>query len=213
MIGFPWETLTAGSKIVDVGGGIGSQSLPIAQQFRDLKFVIQDLRVDRTQKVNHHIWINSYCELSFNDQQYWENFLPGSVEAGRLVVQSMLPRSYQLFRTNFRPPEHDFFTPQPVKDASIFLIRGCIHNWPNKYAIKILQQLRAAAIPNKTRLLMIDNIVSYACRGTVPEAESIPGASSEAPPEPLLQNLGRVSVFTHSLDMLYVSFLLSLKLF
>lgn len=41
-----------GSKVVDVGGGIGWISLPVAKRFPKLKFVVQDLFVDRTEEVN-----------------------------------------------------------------------------------------------------------------------------------------------------------------
>jgi hypothetical protein len=41
--GFPWETLPEGTKIVDVGGGIGSASQEIMKKNPSLKFTIQDL--------------------------------------------------------------------------------------------------------------------------------------------------------------------------
>jgi hypothetical protein len=49
--GFPWSGLSQGSKVVDVGGGIGSVSLTVALQFPHLKFVIQDIVTDQTEKV------------------------------------------------------------------------------------------------------------------------------------------------------------------
>ena len=39
---FPWEKLPSDSIVVDVGGGIGSQTLPIARAYPNLKFVVQD---------------------------------------------------------------------------------------------------------------------------------------------------------------------------
>jgi trans-aconitate methyltransferase len=36
---------------------------------------------------------------------------------------------------------HDFFEPQPVKDADVYFFRGIFHNWPDKYCIRILQNL------------------------------------------------------------------------
>ncbi|KAF1345928.1 O-methyltransferase-domain-containing protein [Delphinella strobiligena] len=36
---------------------------------------------------------------------------------------------------------HDFFEPQPVKGADVYLIRWCLHNWSDKYSIKILRAL------------------------------------------------------------------------
>ncbi|KAG6852088.1 hypothetical protein C0991_003244 [Blastosporella zonata] len=40
---YEWSKLPAGSVIVDVGGGVGSESLPVARSFPALKIVIQDL--------------------------------------------------------------------------------------------------------------------------------------------------------------------------
>ena len=41
--GFPWDTLAEGTKIVDVGGGIGSACHEIMKTNPLLKFVVQDL--------------------------------------------------------------------------------------------------------------------------------------------------------------------------
>jgi hypothetical protein len=40
--GFPWDSIPATAKIVDVGGGIGSVSMTIAKKYPDFRFVIQD---------------------------------------------------------------------------------------------------------------------------------------------------------------------------
>ena len=40
--GFPWEELLPKSVVVDVGGGIGSTSMLLANAFPDLRFIIQD---------------------------------------------------------------------------------------------------------------------------------------------------------------------------
>ena len=42
VVGFDWATIPNGT-VVDVGGGIGTQSLIIAQEYPELKLVIQDL--------------------------------------------------------------------------------------------------------------------------------------------------------------------------
>lgn len=41
--GFPWETLPEGTKVVDVGGGVGSACQEIMKKNPSLKFTIQDL--------------------------------------------------------------------------------------------------------------------------------------------------------------------------
>ncbi|EEA24943.1 O-methyltransferase, putative [Talaromyces marneffei ATCC 18224] len=37
--------------------------------------------------------------------------------------------------------EHDFFTPQPITGADVYLFRWIFHNWPDKHCIRILKNL------------------------------------------------------------------------
>jgi hypothetical protein len=81
---------------------------------------------------------------------------------------------------------HDFFAPQPVKDAAVFVMRFITHDWSNAYAQKILRRLRDAAQPT-TKLVLIDFVIPYAVRE--PTAFSnIPGAEQPSMPEPLIPN-------------------------
>ena len=40
--GFPWADLPKDSVVVDVGGGIGSVSVKVAEAFPHLRFVVED---------------------------------------------------------------------------------------------------------------------------------------------------------------------------
>jgi hypothetical protein len=42
MVGYTWENIAAGSLVVDVGGGVGAQSLTLAIHQPHLRFVVQD---------------------------------------------------------------------------------------------------------------------------------------------------------------------------
>lgn len=42
LAGYAWEQLPEGSLVVDVGGGIGSQSLMLALRYPHLRFIVQD---------------------------------------------------------------------------------------------------------------------------------------------------------------------------
>ena len=42
VLGFEWKALKQDAIVVDVGGGIGSQSLILAQHNEHLRFVVQD---------------------------------------------------------------------------------------------------------------------------------------------------------------------------
>ena len=53
---------------------------------------------------------------------------------------------------------HDFFTQQPVKNADVYLIRWCLHNWSDEYSIKILRALIPALKPG-ARVLVNDGVL------------------------------------------------------
>ena len=42
---------------------------------------------------------------------------------------------------------HDFFTPQPIANAEVYLFRWIFHNWPDKYCLLILENLVPALKP------------------------------------------------------------------
>jgi hypothetical protein len=53
---------------------------------------------------------------------------------------------------------HDFFTEQPVKGADVYFLRLILHNWPDKYCVKILQNLIPALKPG-ARVVIMDQII------------------------------------------------------
>lgn len=44
-------------------------------------------------------------------------------------------------RTRIRGMEHDFLTAQPVRGADVYLLRWILHDWSDKYCVKILRSL------------------------------------------------------------------------
>lgn len=52
---------------------------------------------------------------------------------------------------------HDILQPQPVKGAAVYLFRWILHNWPDKYAIRILQSL-IPALTTGARILLMDAV-------------------------------------------------------
>ena len=50
---------------------------------------------------------------------------------------------------------HDFFTPQPVKDADVYFFRAIFHVWPDKYCIRILQSL-VPALKKGAKVIVLD---------------------------------------------------------
>lgn len=51
----------------------------------------------------------------------------------------MLSHSQQDLSGRIAFQKHDFFTPQPVRDAAAFLLRQCLHNYNDSDSIKILR--------------------------------------------------------------------------
>ncbi|KAI0266044.1 S-adenosyl-L-methionine-dependent methyltransferase, partial [Russula aff. rugulosa BPL654] len=69
--GYTWGQLPEGSLIVDIGGGIGSKSIVLAQQYPQLRFVVQD----REPVVRDAV-------------EFWKEKMPNAVESGRVKLQA-----------------------------------------------------------------------------------------------------------------------------
>lgn len=64
--------------------------------------------------------------------------------------------------------------------------------------MQLLRQLREAATPS-TRLVIVDNLMSFACVNE--ELKKIPGALPPLPPAPLLPNGGHSSTIAYFEDI------------
>lgn len=85
----------------------------------------------------------------------------------------------------------------------MFLLKQIVHNWSDRYAGRILQQLRDAATPN-TKLVIIDSIIPYSCPGN---DTSVTGFEPTQPPAPLLANMGAANMLPYIIDLaMYVHF-------
>ncbi|KAI0373557.1 S-adenosyl-L-methionine-dependent methyltransferase [Pilatotrama ljubarskyi] len=175
---YPWKDLPRDSVVIDVGGGIGSTSVVLAKAYPHLRFVVED-----RQPV---------------------------VEIAPSVLGPAQAELIQSGRVSFKT--HSFFDPQPptievpgvgsISSPSVFVIRGCTHNWPDADVEKIFRHLRAAAAPT-TELLIVDMILPLACVEDAEDEEQIPGAERSLVPEgsPLLANLGKASASGYMLDV------------
>ncbi|VDB92390.1 unnamed protein product [Peniophora sp. CBMAI 1063] len=163
--GVDWTGPGADALVVDVGGGVGAQSLTLSKKYEQLRLIVQD----REQLIKA------------DALKFWESSNPEALKAKRVILQP-----------------HDFFSPQPVKDADFFLIRMILHDYPDQDCLKILRSLRAAAKPS-TQLIVVDNIMAYACEE--PAANEIPGAVVTPLPAPLLPNLGEANSAAYLMDV------------
>lgn len=96
-----------------------------------------------------------------------------------------------------------FFEPQPTLSGhpNVFVLRAIMHDWSDKYAAKILMNLRAKAV-TETKLLVLDSIVDFASPTVPDDAEiQVEGTELSDPPAPLLANLGQANVMAYGKDM------------
>ena len=105
------------------------------------------------------------------------------------------------------PSVHDFFQPQPIKNASVFFLRAVAHNWSDGPLITMLTHLRDAATP-ETKLVIVDWILPYACANT--SVEEVPGSVPAKPaPAPLLPSYGYPNITCFHHDAMVGSYSLS----
>jgi 6-hydroxytryprostatin B O-methyltransferase len=91
----------------------------------------------------------AYPRLSITVQD-----LPGPIANAQANIDE-LPRDVQLRMQAF---QHDFFQPQPVKGADVYLLRTILHDWPDADATKIVKGIVDAMMPS-SRLLIMDMVL------------------------------------------------------
>ncbi|KAH7918466.1 S-adenosyl-L-methionine-dependent methyltransferase [Leucogyrophana mollusca] len=119
---------------------------------------------------------------------------PSVVELGKKHCEQVLPDALESGYVQYQA--HDFFEPQPVPDASVFVLKQITHDWSDPYAIRILKHLRNAA-SDSTKLVLIDSIIRCSC----PDDTPVKGVPKLSPPSPLLANLGAANITPYSIDL------------
>ncbi|KAJ5604024.1 hypothetical protein N7537_006980 [Penicillium hordei] len=80
---------------------------------------------------------------------------------GRLILQDLS----STFQHLDQPPdgielmEHDFFAPQPVQGACIYLLSRVLHDWSDSNCEKILSNIVLAMDPDNSTLLIVDRVL------------------------------------------------------
>ncbi|KAJ7195337.1 O-methyltransferase [Mycena pura] len=186
--GYDWGSLPADAVVVDVGGGIGTTSMAIARNYPAFKVIVQDLPPTIEDAKAH-----------------WNQHFPEHVQSKMVELQGQFFSSvYRCHRFDFIPAHqvHNFFGPQPMQNADVFMLRHIIHDWPDEKSIAILKHLREAAKPT-TQLIIIENIIPVVSEGESddPKINSVPGAMRKAAPAPLLPNFGVSNASMYLFDL------------
>ncbi|KAI0885554.1 putative O-methyltransferase [Annulohypoxylon maeteangense] len=115
-----------------------------------------------------------------------------ATEQGVSLWQKEFPEALESGRTKFLT--HDFFTPNPVKEADIYWMRHVLHDWKDDDSAKILA-MTAGAMGPKSRLLVADITLT----------ETIGDPYIKAAPKPLLANYGIHGHHGFALDIAMMS--------
>ncbi|KAL9044433.1 MAG: hypothetical protein Q9214_002428 [Letrouitia sp. 1 TL-2023] len=93
---------------------------------------------------------------AFPRLQFVVQDLPSTISNSSALLSSQ-PDS---LRSRITTQNHDFFTPQPLKDASVYLLRMILHDWPFAESILILKNHIGALKANpKARLVIMDTVL------------------------------------------------------
>ncbi|MCJ1264299.1 hypothetical protein MMC22_004170 [Lobaria immixta] len=101
----------------------------------------------------------SFPDLTFVVQDLRENVDSGRATAAQLPANIASRISFQ---------EHDFFKPQPVHGAEVYLLRMILHDWPDADAVAILREL-VSAMSSGSRLVIMDSVLPRP--GSMPSAQ------------------------------------------
>ena len=74
--------------------------------------------------------------------------------------------SNEITTSQIRFMSHDFFQPEPITDADVYLLRMIIHDWPDTDAVKILRNLKHALKKPGARIIIMDTVLPQP--GTIP---------------------------------------------
>ncbi|KAF7196059.1 O-methyltransferase hmp5 [Pseudocercospora fuligena] len=83
---------------------------------------------------------------------------------GKVITQdqekviAIIPAGHLPSELGIEPMSHDFWTPQPVKNAKIYYFRRVLHDWPDEYASKILRH-QADVMAEDSVLLVAEMVV------------------------------------------------------
>ncbi|KAH9846764.1 S-adenosyl-L-methionine-dependent methyltransferase [Lenzites betulinus] len=176
--GFAWNDLPKDAVVVDIGGGIGSVSVILSQAYPHLRFAVEDrapvVAIAREAWGTKHAELFDSNRVTFHPQDFFDEHAPFEIPGVGKISQ-----------------------------PDVFLARAVAHNWPDKDVLKLLAILRRAAGPH-TKLLLVDNLLPYACLDDKADvSSSSQGAVRSLVPEgsPLLPNLGKASANGYILDI------------
>lgn len=83
------------------------------------------------------------------------------------IITQDLPEQLEAYEKNV-PAElrsrlsfqgHDFFKPEPILDADVYMLKNCLHDWPDSKAVEILKAVAVAVKKPNQRILLFENVM------------------------------------------------------
>ncbi|KAI7465139.1 hypothetical protein KC357_g7700 [Hortaea werneckii] len=80
---------------------------------------------------------------------------------GKIVLQDQDTVVAEAIKdSRFECSSHDFFTPQPIKNAKAYSLHSILHDWSDANALKILKNLKPALRPGYSKVLINEIVLS-----------------------------------------------------
>ncbi|XP_014558343.1 hypothetical protein COCVIDRAFT_94784 [Bipolaris victoriae FI3] len=114
--------------------------------------------------------------------------VPALEQAETVVWPKENPEAIAQHRVQFCP--HDFFEPNPVKEAEVYWLRYIMHDWSDEYCVRILKAIKPSMGP-RSRILICDQVMN-----TTLGSEELTAA-----PSPLPANWGYYTRYSHQRDL------------
>lgn len=128
----------------------------------------------RTDKELQHIQVggsNGHASIAlaeaFPNLKFVVQDLPNTIESSGPVPETLSSS----IAGRLRYQHHDFFTPQPLKEVDVFLLRMIIHDWPTAEATQIIRNLVDSMKPGG-KLIIMDTVL--------PRPGSVPAVTEAA---------------------------------
>ncbi|KAE8378089.1 O-methyltransferase-domain-containing protein [Aspergillus bertholletiae] len=77
----------------------------------------------------------------------------------KCIVQDKFASKSDSTHADLEMQSYDFFSPQPIKGAAAYLFRHIFHDWPDDACVKILKNTVEAIDPQRSRILICDQIM------------------------------------------------------
>ncbi|KAI2488246.1 O-methyltransferase A [Pyrenophora tritici-repentis] len=115
-------------------------------------------------------------------------------QAEKVVWPKDNPDAVAQKRVQFCP--HDFFEPNPIKNADVYWLRYVMHDWSDDFCVRILAAIKPSMGP-RSRILICDQVMN-----TTLGSEELAAA-----PAPLPANWGYYTRYSHQRDLAMMALL------